>query len=638
MESQRKYLFFVCMLVLLLGCSRDDSAPSYLRAKEIQYFMTYEDFKIEAVRTHPFEATLTHTLAPLGKTVWLKVPIPSEVKSWREGAVLYTGANEATYSMSGFLASGNDIKALEFCNIKSDSASCALPTLQYAFAAENSAWTEHNYLYLKISPGYVGVQNDFYFMQNGYFSRITALLIFILGTSAGVIIFTVILAFVFYASLKEKAFLAYGLLYTDLILATLVVRGMWDLLRPPDWIAGANFVLSLQVLVAFFDLWFLKTFFEIPQKDPRINRAVNFYMGICLTLAVLAFLPGYYSFAWQSFPYYISTTLVVETMLLSYLIYKKRDWAPSVGGAWFLAIFITIAWNLYRQGDIEGTWIFGLFGVIGRVVQGLLLNVVLYQKLKSLVKQIFEGRSKMEEGRIIKTLLRTLSHDLSHTTQLIGLNARISVETNNLSPSMQKNLEEILEATKAQTDIINHAKHKYLLRGSNVLDMEKVELVNCIDIAATLYHHSCEIKNVQLNVQTEKNEMNALADKTSLTYQVLANVIHNAVKFTPSGKSVTISVKYLDADWVEVVVADEGIGMSKEIIDQLFSEGPISRPGTAQEESTGHGLLIVSDFMKAFGGKISIESEIGKGTKVFLQLKRYSGLKNHTSEKLSGVK
>ena len=66
---------------------------------------------------------------------------------------------------------------------------------------------------------------------------------------------------------------------------------------------------------------------------------------------------------------------------------------------------------------------------------------------------------------------------------------------------------------------------------------------------------------------------------------------------------------------VEISVGDTGIGMSKDMVDNLFQiDQDTSRKGTEGEPSTGLGLIICKDFIEKNGGKILVESEEGKGS------------------------
>ena len=97
-------------------------------------------------------------------------------------------------------------------------------------------------------------------------------------------------------------------------------------------------------------------------------------------------------------------------------------------------------------------------------------------------------------------------------------------------------------------------------------------------------------------------------------YMIIKNLIENAVIFTPSG-SVTVDAQ-LDQDVVKINVSDEGIGIPKEAIPNLFRR--FYRAQTAVERGiagTGLGLYMVKEGLESYGGSIEVESQEGKGTK-----------------------
>ncbi|OQY46469.1 MAG: hypothetical protein B6242_07750 [Anaerolineaceae bacterium 4572_78] len=109
------------------------------------------------------------------------------------------------------------------------------------------------------------------------------------------------------------------------------------------------------------------------------------------------------------------------------------------------------------------------------------------------------------------------------------------------------------------------------------------------------------------------------ADKDMLD-TVIRNLTTNALKFTPSGGSITFSAVLeheVGNKKVEVSVSDTGVGMSQDIVDKLFNMGTYHTTlGTNQEKGTGLGLLICKEMAEKNGGNIWIESELGKGTSV----------------------
>lgn len=111
----------------------------------------------------------------------------------------------------------------------------------------------------------------------------------------------------------------------------------------------------------------------------------------------------------------------------------------------------------------------------------------------------------------------------------------------------------------------------------------------------------------------------ALADVNMLT-AIIRNLISNAIKFSNAGGHIEISAISTE-DAVEVSVLDNGVGMKAEIINKLFKmDSNMSMAGTAHEKGTGLGLLICKEFVDKHGGKIGVESTLGKGSKFTFSL------------------
>lgn len=88
----------------------------------------------------------------------------------------------------------------------------------------------------------------------------------------------------------------------------------------------------------------------------------------------------------------------------------------------------------------------------------------------------------------------------------------------------------------------------------------------------------------------------------------------NAIKFTPNDGKIILLAKE-SGGMIEVSISDTGVGMSKEVLENLFKiENKSTMPGTAQEMGTGLGLILIKEFVEKHGGKIWVESELGKGS------------------------
>jgi signal transduction histidine kinase len=95
--------------------------------------------------------------------------------------------------------------------------------------------------------------------------------------------------------------------------------------------------------------------------------------------------------------------------------------------------------------------------------------------------------------------------------------------------------------------------------------------------------------------------------------QVIFNLLSNAVKFTPSGGEVDVSATRANGE-VRVSVADTGPGIAPEDWDRIFEEFQQSESGEAQREGTGLGLALSKRYVELHGGRIWLESELGRGS------------------------
>jgi signal transduction histidine kinase len=110
--------------------------------------------------------------------------------------------------------------------------------------------------------------------------------------------------------------------------------------------------------------------------------------------------------------------------------------------------------------------------------------------------------------------------------------------------------------------------------------------------------------------------------------QVLDNLLHNAVKFTPDGGLVRLAASLKEKDgekagaqWVEVRISDTGSGVPAEEIERIFSKFYQSPYHQSQRErGTGLGLAIARHIVAAHGGRLWVESQLGKGSTFILLL------------------
>ena len=155
------------------------------------------------------------------------------------------------------------------------------------------------------------------------------------------------------------------------------------------------------------------------------------------------------------------------------------------------------------------------------------------------------------------------------------------------------------------------------------LHLEPLSVDVLIRSILPMVNADAKVKNILLNVDLPEAFPNILADRDRAA-QILMNVLHNAVKFTPAGGIVTVSDSEEEkGNFVIIQVVDTGIGIPPREIPRLGERFyRVDKARSRELGGTGLGLSIVKHLMAAHGGKMRIESTPGKGTIVSLFFSR----------------
>jgi signal transduction histidine kinase len=152
------------------------------------------------------------------------------------------------------------------------------------------------------------------------------------------------------------------------------------------------------------------------------------------------------------------------------------------------------------------------------------------------------------------------------------------------------------------------------LQDENVtLQFKETNIAVIINSCIQLLEANALEKNIVIlnNIQ---EDLEAWCDEVSI-HTIFRNIISNAIKFTAISGNINITASKTDSE-VIICISDNGVGMSAETLQLIFEENQhYSSSGTANEQGTGLGLMLVKDFIKKNNGKIDIISKIGEGTR-----------------------
>jgi signal transduction histidine kinase len=156
-------------------------------------------------------------------------------------------------------------------------------------------------------------------------------------------------------------------------------------------------------------------------------------------------------------------------------------------------------------------------------------------------------------------------------------------------------------------------------RGIIEFNPEKIDLKDTFHNMVELMKDTAETKNIELGFTLPENGLVVHADRQMLD-TIMRNLISNAVKFTNTGGKVHCIAEINDG-FVNIKVTDNGVGIRSEIKDKLFKiDSNYTTHGTENELGTGLGLILVKEFVEKHGGKIGVESEVGRGSEFHFTL------------------
>lgn len=160
-------------------------------------------------------------------------------------------------------------------------------------------------------------------------------------------------------------------------------------------------------------------------------------------------------------------------------------------------------------------------------------------------------------------------------------------------------LENLLEWSRSQTGSIEFKPERFDLPA---LLQQNKELLQA------------QAQNKKITLESQYADALTINAHRHSVNTVVRNLISNAIKFTPEGGTIVLGMKQSD-DKVIVSIRDNGVGMPPEVVQKLFRiDTKYSTKGTADEKGTGLGLILCKEFIEKNGGRIWVESEVGKGS------------------------
>ena len=234
------------------------------------------------------------------------------------------------------------------------------------------------------------------------------------------------------------------------------------------------------------------------------------------------------------------------------------------------------------------------------------------------------NRMNDELGRLYRELeaasrhksdfLATMSHELrTPLNAIIGFSEVLHEQMfGELNERQVAYVDDVLAAGKHLLSLINDVLDLAKIEAGRMeLELSDVAIPEVLRSAVSLQSEHASREGIELSVATEPEEITTTADERRVR-QIVLNLVSNAVKFTPAGGRVDVSAHVEDGH-VEIGVSDTGPGIAAGDRETIFEEFEQTSAGR-QAEGTGLGLPLSRKLVELHGGRLWVESEVGRGS------------------------
>ncbi|CAG0932473.1 two-component system, OmpR family, sensor histidine kinase KdpD [Thermoflexales bacterium] len=242
-------------------------------------------------------------------------------------------------------------------------------------------------------------------------------------------------------------------------------------------------------------------------------------------------------------------------------------------------------------------------------------NARLYDSERQQTLMLSEALSKQQElDRLKNTFIQNVSHELRTPLAIIRGYAELMVggELGELSPEQHESAEVMARRTRMLSKMLDDLL-TILAAETHKLEKELVDLATLTQLAVADFQASAKQAGLSLVATIEPDAPQIYADAIHMR-RVLDNLLGNALKFTPAGGRVSVSMSHTP-DEVNLIVSDTGIGISPEHLEKVFQRFyQVNGSSKRRYGGVGLGLALVKEIIESHDGQVDVTSEVGRGT------------------------
>jgi signal transduction histidine kinase len=256
-----------------------------------------------------------------------------------------------------------------------------------------------------------------------------------------------------------------------------------------------------------------------------------------------------------------------------------------------------------------------LLETLGRQIGVAVENAVLYAELQERAETLQRAYDELAKIDQLKDeLVQNISHELRTPITFIKgyVSLMLEGDMGDLTARQRSSLDIVSNKTEQLIHLVNGILTLQTLT-AEMLDVESISPILLVSRAVAGAIPAAQGAGIAV-VSDFPSEMPDIEVDPAQITQVLDNLLNNAIKFSPSGGTITVRLSTED-DMVRVEVSDTGIGIPADKIDRVFDRFfQVDGSSTRRFGGAGLGLSICKQIIDAHGGELGVESEVGKGS------------------------
>ncbi len=453
----------------------------------------------------------------------------------------------------------------------------------------------------------------------------------VFGLFYGVLLLAALTYLFFYVGMRDKSFLYYGIYVIFIGLLQLSLDGLlYQYIMPSGgWLYLCSLMLIAILAPFFMSKYAVKYLFGDGGTSgaPKLFKIVNGLLA-ALFVVVLTIPEGLkYSYPTANILGLAVLALIITAIANKWRKQRKMDIFFTLGFAFLVIGFVIFILN--NLGILPNSIITTNSTKIGTGLEVVFLSLSMANRIRLLKsdKEKMQGLAlqKAEEANELKNyFMSNMSHELR--TPLNAIMGIVDVMFR----------EEKDEKYKANFELIKNSSYSLLSSVNDVLDyskIEKGEIVfeqedfepsKVINQIKDNWAKQAENKGLTFKYRPSDVKPFIVTGDSLRLSQIVNNVLGNAVKFTNSGE-VDFVVNWHKTDdtnvLIQMTITDTGIGIPKEKMESVFSSFLQENINNRRKYGgLGLGLSIVKELLRLQGGKIKVESEVGKGTECYIEI------------------